>query len=182
MERYTSLVTSWIWLTDFIRDQCPAYFTTRPAHTVKIISIFNLINQSKSCQPIHIKVTLYKPLNSSCLHNFNRASVENKEYKISHASGFHVSEELVSTIICATNLIPVHSKLWLRKVPNNLLFTAESTLGLLKTKEMITNLKELLIFNYILLVSCMSEMYQEQYGGNTYWWKCVNGSLFFSLS
>ena len=33
---------------------------------------------------------------------------------------------------------------------------------------MITNLKELLIFNYILLVSCMSEMYQEQYGENTY--------------
>ena len=51
-----------------------------------------------------------------------------------------------------------------------------------KTKEMITNLKELLIFNYILLVSCMSEMYQEQYGENTYWWKCVNSSLFFSLS
>ena len=47
---------------------------------------------------------------------------------------------------------------------------------------MITNLKELLIFNYILLVSCMAEMYQEQYGGNTYWWKGVNGSLFFSLS
>ena len=68
-------------------------------------------------------------------------------------------------------------KLWLRKVPNNLLFTAESTLGLLKTKEMITNLKELLIFNYILLVSCMSEMYQEQYGGNTYWWKGVNDKI-----
>ena len=102
-------------LIDFIRDQYPAYFTTRPAHTVKIISIFNLINQSKSCQPIHIKVTLYKPLNSSCLHNFNRASVKNKEYKISHASGFHVSEELVRIITCATTLIPVHSETVIKK-------------------------------------------------------------------
>ena len=102
-------------LIDFIRDQYPAYFTTTPAHTVKIISIFNLINQSKSCQPIHIKVTLYKPLNPSCLHNFNRASVENKEYKISHASRFHVSEEVVSTITCTTILIPVHSEIVIEK-------------------------------------------------------------------
>ena len=105
-------------LVDFIRDQYPAYFTTRPAHTVKIISIFNLINQSKSCQQIHIKVTLYKPLNPSCLHNFNRASVRIKEYKICHASGFHVSEELVSTITCTTTLIPVrfpHSEIVIEK-------------------------------------------------------------------
>ena len=114
MEWYTLLVT-FLNLIDFIGDQYPAYFTTRQALTVKIVSIFNLIYQSKSCQPIHTKVTLYKPLNPSCLHNFNRASVENKEYKISHTSRFHVSEELVSIIICSTTLIPVHSEIVIKK-------------------------------------------------------------------
>ena len=113
MERYTPLVTSRIWLT--LLETNTLHTSPQDQHTVKIISIFNLINQSKSCQPIHIKVTLYKPLNPSCLHNFNRASVENKEYKISHASGFHVSEELVSIITCATTLIPVHSEIVIKK-------------------------------------------------------------------
>ena len=113
MERYTPLVTSWIWLT--LLETNTLHTSPQDQQTVKIISIFNLINQSKSCQQIHIKVTLNKPLNPSCLHNFNGASVRIKEYKIRHASGFHVSEELVSTITCATTLIPVHSEIVIEK-------------------------------------------------------------------
>ena len=116
MERYTPLVTSWIWLT--LSETNTLHTSPQDQHTLKIISIFNLINQSKSCQQIHIKVTLYKPLNPSCLHNFNRASVENKEYKISHASGFHLYGELVSTITYTSTLTQVqfpHSEIVIEK-------------------------------------------------------------------
>ena len=77
-------------LSDFPRDQYPKHYTT--AHSQNYVN--QSINQSRSCQQIHIKVTLYKPFNPSCLHNFNRASVKNKEYKISHATGFHFNGEL----------------------------------------------------------------------------------------
>ena len=55
----------------------------------------------------------------------------------------------------------IGEKISLRKVSNNLLFTAESNVRLIKAKQMITNLKELLIFNYFLLASGMSEIYTD---------------------
>ena len=104
MERYTPLVTYWIWLT--LLETNTLHTSPQVQHTQSKLSQFNI-------PPPWLK--------------FNSLTV----------------------------------KLWLRKVSNNWLFTAESNIRLKKSKEMITNLKELLIFNYILLVKGMFEIYTD---------------------
>ena len=77
MHMWSSVHQWWLfgYVSDFPKDQCPVHFATEPAHKLKIISIFISINQQKSCQQIHTKVTLYKTFNPSRLYNFNKVSL-----------------------------------------------------------------------------------------------------------